>query len=65
LDLGGYFATAVFAIAGGILADLPMGWNKVLNLLIVIGVVTLILTVWFLHNESTEEAKQPHASGSG
>jgi hypothetical protein len=40
-----------------------MGWSKVLNLLIVIGIVTLILTVWFLHNESKEEAKRLTASG--
>jgi sugar phosphate permease len=65
LDLGGYFATAIFAIVGGKLADLPMGWSKVLNLLVVIGIITLILTVWFLHNESTEEAKQAQASGPG
>ena len=65
LDLGGYFAAAIFLIAAGILADLPMGWSKVLNLLIVIGIVTLILTVWFLHNESKEEAKQPQASRPG
>jgi sugar phosphate permease len=64
LDLGGYFAAALFAITGGILADLPMGWSKVLNLLIVIGIVTLFLTVWFLHNESKEEAKGLPASGS-
>jgi MFS family permease len=63
LDLGGYFAAALFAITGGILADLPMGWSKVLNLIIVIGIVTLILTVWFLHNESKEEAKRLTASG--
>jgi cyanate permease len=59
LDLGGYFAAAIFAIAGGILADLPMGWNQVLNLLIGIGVITLFLTVWFLHNESKEAAEEP------
>jgi MFS family permease len=61
LDLGGYFAGAIFAIAGGILADMAMGWSKVLTLLIVVGVATLFLTVWFLHNESVVDEKQSHA----
>jgi OPA family sugar phosphate sensor protein UhpC-like MFS transporter len=52
LDLGGFFAGGLFAIGSGILADMEMGWNKVLTLILVVGIVTLFLTVWFLHNES-------------
>ena len=51
LDLGGYFATAVFGLVAGRVADLPMGWSKLLILLMIMGIITLFLTVWFLHNE--------------
>jgi hypothetical protein len=51
LDIGGYFASAVFGIITGRVAD-AMGWGPVLLLLMLIGIITLILTVWFLHNET-------------
>jgi sugar phosphate permease len=54
LDLGGYSATAVFAIVAGNLADF-MGWSMVLILLMVVGIMTLILTAWFLYNEASAE----------
>ena len=51
LDIGGYFASAVFGIITGRVAD-SMGWGRVLLLLALTGVITLVLTVWFLHKES-------------
>jgi len=51
LDIGGYFASAVFGIITGRIAD-SMGWGQVLLLLMLMGTITLVLTVWFLHNES-------------
>ncbi len=51
LDIGGYFASAIFGIITGRVAD-SMGWGQVLLLLMFIGIITLMLTVWFLHNET-------------
>ena len=51
LDIGGFFASAIFGIIIGRVAD-SMGWGQVLLLLMLMGIITLILTVWFLHNES-------------
>ena len=51
LDIGGYFASAVFGIITGRVAD-SMGWGQVLLLLIITGIITLGLMVWFLQNES-------------
>ncbi len=51
LDIGGYFASAVFGIITGRVAD-SMGWGPVLLLIMLSGILTLVLTVWFLHNES-------------
>lgn len=54
LDIGGYFASAVFGIIIGRVAD-SMGWAQVLFLIILVGITALVLTVWFLHNESKIE----------
>jgi len=54
LDIGGYFASAVFGIITGRVAD-SMGWGQVLLLLMLMGIITLVITVWFLHNESKVE----------
>jgi sugar phosphate permease len=54
LDIGGYFATGVFAIITGIVAD-SLGWDHVLILIMSVGVVTLGLMVWFLYNENNVE----------
>ena len=51
LDIGGFFASAIFGITIGRVAD-SMGWSQVLLLLMFMGIVTLMLTVWFLHNEN-------------
>jgi sugar phosphate permease len=51
LDIGGFFASAIFGIIIGRVAD-SMGWGQVLLLLMLMGIITLMLTVWFLHNES-------------
>lgn len=51
LDIGGFFASAIFGIIIGRVAD-SMGWGQVLLLLMLMGIITLMLTVWFLHNEN-------------
>ncbi|PCJ17180.1 MAG: hypothetical protein COB02_14125 [Candidatus Cloacimonadota bacterium] len=57
LDIGGFFAAAVSAYTVGWLSDQTMGWHKVLYLLIGLGIITMILTVMFLHGEAKEEEK--------
>jgi len=54
LDIGGYFASAIFGIIIGRVAD-SVGWGTVLLLLMLMGIITLVITVWFLHNESKVE----------
>jgi len=54
LDIGGFFSAAAFAIITGKVSD-TLGWDYVLLLVILIGILTLGLTVWFLHNESKVE----------
>jgi len=51
LDIGGFFASAIFGIIIGRVAD-SMGWGQVLFLLMFMGIITLMLTVWFLYNEN-------------
>jgi sugar phosphate permease len=51
LDIGGFFASAIFGIIIGRVAD-SMGWGQVLLLLMLMGIITLMLTVWFLRNEN-------------
>ncbi|MCJ8344357.1 hypothetical protein MJH12_02365 [bacterium] len=57
LDVGGYLASAISAFAVGYISDQTMGWHKVLILLIIIGIITTVITILFLHGESKEEAK--------
>jgi sugar phosphate permease len=52
LDALGYGASIAFSFFGSRLLMLQNGWMNFLSLLIFIATIGVIVTVWFLHNES-------------
>ncbi|HHZ83167.1 MAG TPA: MFS transporter [Nitrospirales bacterium] len=52
LDVVGLAATIPFNFVGGALADQDGGWVKFFMLVIAIAIISLFVTVWFLHDEA-------------
>jgi len=52
LDVVGFVATMIFSFIGGALIDQNYGWVKFFILLITISIISLLVTVWFLHGEA-------------
>jgi sugar phosphate permease len=52
LDVVGLAATIPFNFVGGALADQDGGWVKFFMLVIAIAIISVFVTVWFLHDEA-------------
>jgi len=65
IDIGGFFASAVFGVVAGRLAD-AIGWSQVLLVLMAVGSFTLISMVCFLRNEAKWDtsSKKPSEEGA-